>query len=235
MTDSKTTPWSGWDRAGALCGAAYIVMINVGNTIQTGGSSDAHPSGAADLAGFGVHPSLAQSIGFVLEFTGMLSFLVFLGWFAWFLRSRGGPAPWLGSVAGLAGGVTIAVKLASVMPMGAGDLDHAVLTQALARVLVDMNGTAFVVTLLPFGVFLLVAGLAILSSRALGRIAGWTAVVIGAAGVVLTLATGVDPVSTNVLPFILGMLWVLVVSVRLAVRAPRSVPDAEPVDRLVTA
>jgi hypothetical protein len=31
------------------------------------------------------------------------------------------------------------------------------------------------------------------------------------------------------------MLWVLVVSVRLAVRAPRSVPDAEPVDRLVTA
>jgi hypothetical protein len=119
--------------------------------------------------------------------------------------------------------------------MGAGYLDHAVLTPALARVLADMNGAAFVVTLLPFGVFLLAAGLAILSSRALGRIAGWTAVVIGAAGVVLTLATGVDPVTTNVLPFLLGMLWVLVVSIRLAVRAPRSASDAEPVDRLVTA
>ncbi|HET7357596.1 MAG TPA: hypothetical protein VFJ09_13050 [Nocardioidaceae bacterium] len=225
MTDSKI-PWSGWDRAGALCGAAYIVMINVGNTLQTAGSTDPHPSGAADLAGFGGHPSVTQSIGFGLEFTGMLSFLVFLGWFAWFLRSRGGPAPWLSSVAGLAGGVTIAVKLASVMPMGAGDLDHAVLTPALARVLADMNGAAFVLTFLPFGVFMLATGLAILSSRALGRIAGWTAVVIGAAGVVLTLATGVDPVATNALPFMLGMLWVLVVAIRLGVRPPRPVPDA---------
>lgn len=234
MTDTKTR-WSGWDRAGALCGAAYIVMINVGNTLQTGGSTASHPSGAADLAGFGGHPNLVQSIGFGLEFGGMLSFLVFLGWFAAFLRSRGGPAPWLGSVAGLAGGVTIAVKLASVMPMGAGELDHGVLSPALARVLVDMNGAAFVLTFLTFGVFMLASGLAILSSCALGRFAGWTAVVIGAAGVVLTLATGVDPVSTNALPFILGMLWVLVVAIRLAVRAPRSAPEARAVDRLAPA
>jgi hypothetical protein len=231
MTDKSR--WSGWDRAGALCGVAYIVMINVGNTLQTGGSSDSHPSGAADLAGFTGHPGPVQSIGFGLEFTGMLSFLVFLGWFAWFLRSRGGPAPWLGSVAGLAGGVTIAVKLASVMPMGAGELDHGVLTPALARVLADMNGAAFVVTFLTYGVFMLAAGLAILTSRALGRFAGWTAVVIGTAGIVLTLATGADPVSTNALPFILGMLWVLVIGIRLGVRAPRTAAaDAPAADQL---
>lgn len=234
MTET-TTRWSGWDRAGALCGAAYIVMINVGNTLETGGSTDAHPSGAADLAGFGGHPTLAQGIGFGLEFTGLLSFLVFLGWFAWFLRSRGGPAPWLGSVAGLAGGVTIAVKLASVMPMGAGDLDHAVLTPALARVLADMNGAAFVLTFLPFGVFMLAAGLAILTSHALGRVAGWTAVVIGAAGIGLTLATGVDPVSTNPMPFVFGMLWVLVIGIRLGVRPPRPAPEAAIGSELATA
>jgi hypothetical protein len=233
MTDN--TRWSGWDRTGALCGAAYIVMINVGNTLQAGGSTDSHPSGAADLAGFAGHPSLAQGVGFGLEFTGMLSFLVFLGWFGWFLRARGGPAPWLGSVAGLAGGVTIAVKLASVMPMGAGELDHGVLTPALARVLSDMNGAAFVLTFLPFGVFMLATGLAILTSRALGRVAGWTAVVIGAAGIVLTLATGVDPVTTNALPFMLGMLWVLVIGIRLGVRAPRAPAGTPAVDELATA
>lgn len=233
MSDIESR-WSVWDRAGALCGAAYIVMINVGNTLQTGGGGDSHPSGAADLAGFGGQPSLAQSVGFGLEFTGMLSFLVFLGWFGWFLRSRGGPAPWLGSVAGLAGGVTIAVKLASVMPMGAGDLDHEVLTPALARVLADMNGAAFVITFLPFGVFMLAAGLSILSSRALGRVAGWTAVVIGAAGVLLTLVTGVDPVRTNALPFMLGMLWVLVVGIRLGVRPPRSAAVVPSIDELAT-
>lgn len=234
MTVSKSS-WSGWDRAGALCGAAYIVMINVGNTLQTGGSSNSHPSGAADLAGFTGSPSVVQSIGFGLEFAGMLSFLAFLGWFVGFLRSRGGPAPWLGSVAGLAGGVTIAVKLASVMPMGAGELDHRVLTPALARVLADMNGAAFVITFLTYGVFMLAAGLAILTSRALGRFAGWAAVVIGAAGIVLTLATGVDPVSTNALPFILGMLWVLVIGIRLGVRSPRPAAAAPVVDELATA
>ena len=40
MTET-TTHWSGWDRAGVLCGAPYIVMINVGNTLETGGSTDA--------------------------------------------------------------------------------------------------------------------------------------------------------------------------------------------------
>jgi len=84
-------------------------------------------------------------------------------------------------------------------------------------------------------VFMMMTGLAILTSRALGRVAGWTAVVIGAAGVVLTLATGVDPVSTNALPFILGMLWVLVIGIRLGVRAPRAAAPAPAVDELATA
>ena len=219
-TGHHTVRWTGWDRAGAGCGAAYVLLILVGN--QLGGSgSDPHPTGRADLADFSATPHLVDEVGFGMEVLGMLCFLFFLGWFVSLLRSRGGAASWLAATAGYAGLLTLAVKLASVMPMTAGILDHAQLSPTLARVLSDMNGAAFVVTFLPFGTFLLATGLAILAGGTLGRVAGWSAVLIGAAGIGLTLATHVDPVTSNPVPFLLGLLWLLVTGVRLAVRAPR--------------
>ena len=159
----------------------------------------------------------------------MLCFMFFLAWFVSFLRGRGGAASWLGTAAGIAGGVTMAVKLASVMPMTAGMLDHDELTATQARLLTDMNGAAFVVTFLTFGTFLLAGGLAILAGGALGRVAGWSAAVIGGTCIALTALSGVDPVATNPLPFLLGLLWVLVTGIRLAVRPPRPavVPSGE--------
>jgi len=208
------------DRLGASAGAAYILLILVGNQLGNGGSQDPHPTGTTDLSAFAGHPSLMEQVGFRMEIAGFIAFMFFLGWMRHRVQQLGGAAAWLSDVAAVAGVVTLAVKLGSAAPVLTGRLDHAELSPTLARVLSDLNGAAFVVTFLPYGTFLLAFGLAILASGFLGRVAGWSGVVIGGLTVLAPLASQVDPVSTNVLPFLLGLLWLLAVAVRLAWRGP---------------
>jgi hypothetical protein len=209
------------DRLGASAGAAYILLILVGNQLGNGGSQDPHPTGATDLAGFAGRPTLMEQVGFRMEIAGFIALMFFLGWLRQRLQQLGGAAAWLADVAAVAGVVTLAVKLGSAAPVLTGRLDHAELSPTLARVLSDLNGAAFVVTFLPFGTFLLAFGLAILASGFLGRLTGWSGVVVGGLTVLAPLASQIDPVSTNVLPFLLGLLWLLAVAVRLAWRGPR--------------
>ena len=192
-TMTKTVPLA--DRIGAGCGAAYVLLILVGNQMSSGSSTDPHPSGAKDLADLSTTPTVVESrSASSLELIGFLAFVLFLGWFVHALRQRGGPAPWLAGAAGAFGVITLAVKLASAMPMLAGQLDHAELSPSLARVLVDMNGAAFVVTFLPYGMFVATAGAAFLATGFLGRVAGWSGVVIGGLTVLVTFVTQADPV-----------------------------------------
>lgn len=209
------------DRLGASAGAAYILLILVGNQLGSGGSQDPHPSGATDLAGFAGHATLMEQVGFRMEVAGFIAFMFFLGWMRHSVQQRGGAAVWLSDVAAVAGVVTLAVKLGSAAPVLTGHLDHDELSPTLARVLSDLNGAAFVVTFLPYGAFLFAFGLAILASGFLGRVAGWSGVVLGGLTLLAPLVSGVDPVGTNVLPFLLGLLWLLAVAVRLAWRGPR--------------
>jgi hypothetical protein len=222
------------DRLGALSGAAYVLLILVGNQIATGGGGDAHPSGATDLAYFNDAVPASRVVGESMEVLGILVFLFFLGWLAQALRSRSGTAAWLANTATIAGVVTISVKIASVLPLAAGELDGRELSPTMARILTDMNGAGFVITFLPFGVFLFSVGCAILSSGLLGKVAGWTGVVFGALCVLVTLATQTDPVDTNPMPFLAGLVWVLVVSVRLGTKGPRIAP-VERVDHALPA
>lgn len=225
------TKFSVPDRIGAACGAAYIVLINVGNTLTSGASEDPHPTGAKDLADFSAAPTFKENLGFGLEVLGFVAFMFFVGWLVTALRDRGGSWSWLSSVAGIGGVITLAVKLGSAAPILTGEIDHHDLTPALARVLADMNGSAFVVTFLPYGVFMVGAAGALLAAGWVGKVLGWSGLVIGAAGVVMPLATHMDPVNSNVLPFLFGMLWTLGASVRLAWKGPRtvdSVTSAEP-------
>jgi hypothetical protein len=112
--------------------------------------------------------------------------------------------------------------------LAAGELDHRDLSPSTARVLVDMNGAGFVITFLPAGILMIALGAAVLCSGYLGRLAGWSAITIGVLGVVLTLATSMDPLDTNPLPFLAGLLWILVVAIRLAVKAPRAATGVAP-------
>jgi hypothetical protein len=216
---SKTVPIA--DRIGAACGAAYVLLVLVGNQMAGGSSTDPHPSGAKDLADFAATPTVAQNVGFTLELLGLLALVPFLAWLVHALRQRGGPAPWLGGAAGGFGLLLLAVKVSSAMPIMAGELDHAELSPQLARALSDMNGAAFVITFLPYGMFLATTGAAFLATGFLGRVTGWSGVVIGALMVLVTLTTQADPVDTNVMPFLAGLLWLLVIGIRLAVGGPR--------------
>lgn len=224
---SKTVPLA--DRIGAGCGAAYVLFILVGNQLASGASTDPHPSGAKDLADFSTTPTAAQAIGFTMEILGFLMFVPFLAWLVHALRQRGGPAPWLAGAAGGFGLLLLAVKMSSAMPIMAGQVDHASISPTLARVLADMNGSAFVFTFLPFGMFVAITGAAFLTTGFLGRVAGWTGVVIGGLTVLVTLVTQADPIDTNVMPFLLGLLWLLVIGIRLAWRGPR-VPTTSAVE-----
>jgi hypothetical protein len=218
------------DRIGAACGAAYVLLILFGSQLSTGNGQDPHPSGAKDLADFTAAPTGAETIGFTMEVAGFLAFMFFLAWLVHALRLRGGPAPWLAGAAGVAGVITLAVKLSSVMPILAGHLDHRELTPTMARVLTDMNAAAFVVTFLPSGVFVASAGMAFLATGFLGRLAGWSGVVIGGLTVLAPLVTRLDPVNTNVLPFLAGLIWLLVIGIRLAWKGGRAA-EAEVVEK----
>ena len=223
------------DRLAAACGSAYIVLILVGNQMSmggTGGQNDPHPSGAADITMFSGHPGIVEKLGFSLEVLGMAAFVFFLGWLVSTLRGRGGTWSWLSTVAGVAGTLALAVKLGSFLPMLAGVADHQDLTPGLARVLFDMNSAGFVLFTFPYAVFMIGAAGALLASGYVGKVLGISGIVIGAAGVLLPLPTQFDPVSSNVLPWILGMLWTLVLGIRLAWKGPRTVGSSATIEPL---
>jgi hypothetical protein len=227
-------PWP--DRIGAACGAAYVLLTVVGNQLAFGNSQDPHPSGAQDLAMFAAPPTAGLVAGEIMELTGYVAFLFFLGWFGQQLRARAGAAGWLGGTASLAGGVALAVKIVSVVPFGAAVLDHADLTESQARVLADMGGVAFVMMFLPFGAFLVAAGAGLLASRVLGKVAGYAGIVIGVLTVAVAVLGRTSPVDTNPMPFLLGLVWLLVISVRLAWKGPRpAVTDPAGVPALAAA
>jgi hypothetical protein len=225
---SASRPITRWDRAGALSGAAYVLLILVGNAIATGnGSQSNDPTGQQVLTYLekGAHSTAAQ-VGGPMETLGFVALAFFIAWLVPFLRRAGGPAPWLANVA-LVGGIgTLAVKIGSVAPELALQAERDHLTPATARVVYAIAGAGFVISFLTFAILMLGIGASVLSSGALGRVAGWTAVLLGAAGFVVVATTG--SIDANPLPFLLGLLWILVVSVRLGWRGPRPVRASQP-------
>jgi uncharacterized membrane protein YoaK (UPF0700 family) len=93
-------------------------------------------------------------------------------------------------------------------------------------VLNDVNGVAFVISWLPYAVFVLAAAAALHQATLVGRPTAYIGMVLGVAGVVLALVGIHDPSNGSPIAFLLGLLWTLVVTVRLAVK-PGSVPDRD--------
>jgi hypothetical protein len=220
------------DRCGALTGAVYVLLVMAGNMMSTDspGPHPAHPTGQQDIAS---HRWLAGStsgqVGVMLELLGFAALMLFVGYLGTRVRAGG----WLAAAA-LAGGViAVAVKLASGAPMFAAYVLRDGISPQMARVLTDMGSAAFVVDWLPTGVFVACAAGAALAARTLGRTLGWGGVVVGSGTVIVTAVTGVHVLTANAVPFLLCLLWILLVSVRLAVRrtsrvAAESAPDAVP-------
>jgi hypothetical protein len=210
------------DRIGAATGAAFVVLIFVGNSMNTAGTSGgAHPTGEQVLRDVAHQASsTGAAVGLALEVLGFAMFMAFLGYLAGVLR-RGNGESRSGLAAGTAvvsGVVMLAVKLGSAAPAGALFLDREHISPQLARVLSDMNGVAFVISWLPFAVFVAAAAAALRGAYLVGRPTAYIGLVLGAAGIALAVVGLDDPVGANPMAFLLGMLWLLVVSVRLAVR-----------------
>jgi hypothetical protein len=210
------------DRVAAATGALFVVLVVVGNQLAVAGTDQsAHPTGTSvlhDAAARG-HSTTAL-IGFGLELLGFMTFVVFLGYLLDLRRRTSDPgAGAIGSATAVCAGLTmLIVKLASATPMGAIRLDHASMSPGLAQVLNDLGGVAFVLAWLPYGVFVGAAALGLHSAGLVGRPTMIIGGVLGAAGVVLAIVGLNDPVHANALAWMAGLLWTLVVSVRLAVR-----------------
>jgi hypothetical protein len=80
------------DRLGAVAGAAFVVLILVGNEMATAGSGQsAHPTGDQVLRDSAHQVSSASvTAGVALEVLGFTAFLVFLGYLADVLRRTAG-------------------------------------------------------------------------------------------------------------------------------------------------
>jgi hypothetical protein len=210
------------DRIGALFGVAWFVLGFVGNTLATSGASGAaHPTGEQVLAdlehGTG---SGTATLGFSMELLSFALFAVFLAYLYGLLHRAEGRNGWLAGLVLTAGITQLAAKLGSAAVIGAAVVNRHELSPQLARVLNDTNAAAFVFSWLPFGVFVAGAAAAMLHSRVVGRGFGWTGLLLGAASVAAVLAAGSDLLSANPIPFLLAGAWLLVISIRLAIRRP---------------
>ena len=210
------------DRLGAVTGAAFVVLILAGNQMATAGpAASAHPTGDQVLRDAAHQVSSASvAAGVALEVLGFAAFIVFLGYLADVLRgTAGGRRDGIAAGTGIvAGAVMVAVKLGSATPIMALWVDHGDISPQLALVLNDLGSVAFVVSWLPAAIFVAAAAAALHHAGLVGRPTAYCGLVLGAAGLVLTIIGIHDPVSANPLAFLLGLAWLLAVSVRLAIR-----------------
>lgn len=207
------------DRIGAACGAAYVLLITIGSGMATSGQSNT-PTGRQVLQyADDTLASTTRQAGFAMELVGFVGLAVFLAWIVPALRRAGGIAPWLADVAMIGGLATIAIKVGSVAPELAVMAGRHSMDPGTAKAIYDIAGGAFVISFLSFAIFMLGIGASVLTSGYLGRFAGWSAIVLGVLGV--AVAATAHSMDANPVPFMLGLLWILVVSVLLAVRGPR--------------
>lgn len=208
------------DRIAAATGALFVVLVMVGNQIGVGGTDQsAHPSGAAVLRDAAHQATSASAtVGFVLELLGFVALFGFLGYVLESGRRAGGRGGLAAGTAFASGLTMLIIKLGSVASMGALMLDRSSISPELARVLSDMNGVGFVLAWLPYALFVGVGALALHQSGLVGRPTAIIGAVVGIAGIVLALVSLRNPLDGNPMAWMAGLLWTLVVSVRLAVR-----------------
>jgi hypothetical protein len=187
-------------RLGAASGALFVVLLF-------------GPSSSGSDAG----------IVIVLELLGLLLFIPFLGYLWSVLREAEGPRGWLATTAFGAGLVDVTIKLGSLAPgKVANDFGD---TTPIHKALEDMNGVAFIVTMLPLGVLMAAVAAVVLKTLVLPRWLGWLAAITAP----LLLVNGMFLDAEFGPAFLLFLLWTLLASVVLTVRPSGVRFQAEPV------
>ncbi|HEY7044629.1 MAG TPA: hypothetical protein VH419_13245 [Nocardioidaceae bacterium] len=226
------------DRCAAATGALYVVLVIVGNELYTRGThQSAHPSGDQVLADARhIASSSMAHVGFAMEGLGFVALVAFLGYLGDVLirRRREQVASNVAAVIAMVAGITgVAIKLGSAVPTAALMFDHKTLSPELAQLLNDMSTVGWVLSWLPFVIFVAAGGWALHRCSLVGKPTAYVALVIGVVGIPLAVLGLEDLANLNPIAFLLGLLWTLVVSIRLAVR-PGVVRASEPYDATVS-
>lgn len=208
-------PATGSTRLGAGLGIAAIVLIASGFAVAAPTEATI-TSPESDVVAFYAGAGLARTLaGGLVESLGLLLLLPFAAMLTARLRAPGTVAELLAPTARMAATVYVAICLAPGMSAGATALwlaQHGSADPTLLTALNDLRALSYFVALLAYAVFLVAAGTAGLSSGRLPRWASWAAVALGCA-----LAAGV-PIAADGFADVfglLGLLWVVVVSVAL--------------------
>lgn len=198
------------ERVAALSGAAYMVLANI--SMNAAGSASEVPTGQESLDT--MHRIASDPMARVMVGVHLLAivpWMVFIGYVCWRVRAAG----LLAAVALVGGLVGIAVKLGSFPLFATAYSLRDEISPETAHVLDQMNLISFMISVMPAGLFVLCAAAAALSSHQLGRVLGWSGIVIGAANIVVPVVTWPDMgQSAFSLSFVFLGVWELVVSLR---------------------
>lgn len=171
----------------AATGALFPVLVVVGNAIYTDGGSD--------------------QLGHGIEFLGYAALAVFLAWVAGTLSSASRIAS---TLAVIGGGVMLAVKMVGFATVMASEQAR---TSDVAAGLVQVDEFVFVISWLPYGIFVIGLALAARHANRLSRPIAWSGVAIGTA---CALAVPLSFSEPFVLPWLLSLLWLIAASILLA-------------------
>ena len=213
------------ERIAPLSGAVCVIAVMVGNGMALAGQTGA-TGGAGLLADLQAAPSLVNSLGLTLEMFGWAALMCFLAVLYRTLRGAEHSDGWLASVAFGAGVLMLALKLGSVAPWMAAWYRRDELTVPLAQTLNDLGAALFIVSGWATGLCVAAAAGSAIGSRVLPRWLGWFGLVSGVGALVAGTAGVVNPQTYNPMLFLASLLWVLLTSVVLAVRAGHA-PKAE--------
>jgi hypothetical protein len=224
--DGPVVPGAGRGaRLGFAAGAAWVAAILVGNSLTEAGAPTGD-GGDAAVQYFARFDGGAPLAGIGLELLGFALLVVFLGRLHAALRDAEGPGGWWSGVALVGGVTTLSVKLATVAPVVAGIAAVETLEGPQALLLRQVGDAGFLVSAMTSGLLVLGAAASALSSGLLPRPLAWAGVPIGLLAVLGSLRPTSLEGGPGVLGFLLGLLWLAVVSVLLAWRSPARASEA---------
>jgi hypothetical protein len=200
-------------RMGGAAGVLYVVLVFVGEGLSGTGDSPTPGARPADFAHWlaGNAPSTGGYAGAFLELIGLLAFVVFLAALYDVLRRSERERTWLPAAAFGAGLVSVAIKVSAAPAMLAAFSQHGSLDPQLAKVLIEMDDYAFLLT---WAVDALLFAAVAASALRTGALPRWLAI---SAGVIapLLLASVAGGNQAPPFGFLLGFIWLVAASVVL--------------------
>lgn len=212
------------DRVGAFSGLAYVVLANLVGALVGEASSSAGSPGQRILdeqQRYAENPWM--DVAFAVIVLAQLALIVFVG----YLCSRVREAGWFATTALIGGATVLIANFCSVAIVVAIFVLRDVISPELALALQDVDGAGHLVQLLPFGVFVLFASAAALTTRTLGRVLSWCGIAVGATSIIGLAATGLPANDDFFLwPFLLVLVWIAAASLRLGLARNRTATPA---------